>query len=137
MVGDSPVNCHVRDTARHGRDMDMIETTAQTMLIDAIAIDFDGTYSKDPLLWQSFCVSAQLNKYTIICATSRTSPPPGIPPDIPVVCCGGEYKYTATRRAGYNVIICIDDQPQSWGKPQSMFMVKLIGAWKWILSKIT
>ena len=79
---------------------------------DCIAIDYDGTYTLDSTLWKSFVAAAHEKGFLVICATSRTvSNPVASDIDIPVVYCGKSWKHDATKAAGYNVLIWIDDSP--------------------------
>ncbi len=37
-----------------------------------IALDYDGTYTRDPAMWDAFIASARSSGHSVICATMRT-----------------------------------------------------------------
>src|ERR1700722_1875454 len=94
-----------------------------------IALDYDGTYTRDPDLWDAFIDAAQERGHTVICVTNRPwAPnttkiervPSSIQKDeegtmsrcpISIICAGDRFKLDAARDAGYNVSIWIDDMP--------------------------
>ena len=76
-----------------------------------IALDYDGTYTEDPDLWDRFIQSAKERGHRIICVTMRY-------PGEPVGTIGIEVIYTSRRAkkphleaAGVSVDIWIDDNP--------------------------
>lgn len=85
-----------------------------------IAIDFDNTWTEDPLLWANFATKAKQNGHTVIMATARTDNDinkeqiqrGGVPRSMPVVFSGGELKEPACLKAGYKVNVWIDDSPE-------------------------
>jgi hypothetical protein len=36
-----------------------------------IALDYDGTYTADPVFWDTFIVSARVHGHTVVCITMR------------------------------------------------------------------
>jgi len=72
-----------------------------------IALDYDGTYTADPDLWDSFIAKAQSNGHEVKIVTMRF-------PSEPIENAPVEVIYTS-RKAKYNAIpaqIWIDDTPQ-------------------------
>lgn len=81
-----------------------------------IAIDYDDTYTADPMLWARFIGDANRSGHTVVCVTARREKPdftrePPLPADLPIVCAGQEWKKHAAAKAGFNVNIWIDDIP--------------------------
>jgi hypothetical protein len=80
-----------------------------------VAIDYDDTFTRDPVLWASFIGAATRRGHKVICVTGRYTPPemgePPLPPGVPVICTAGELKHPAALRAGYCVDVWIDDMP--------------------------
>ena len=78
------------------------------------ALDYDGTYTADPELWDIFIASAVKRGHSFIVATMRY-PQEGlciIPPGIErVVYTGRKAKYEEVQRQGFNPNIWIDDMP--------------------------
>lgn len=74
-----------------------------------IALDFDGTYTADPAMWDKVIAIVKEHGHEIVCVSSRFpgNPPTGIPLDI--VCCSFEAK----ARAIGDIDIWIDDNPWS------------------------
>lgn len=91
-----------------------------------IAIDYDGTFSRDPVLWGEFVRAALLRGHTCILVTGRSdeliSPNgstrwgdevrAGVGTLMPIVFAGMEWKRVAAKTAGYAVDIWIDDFPE-------------------------
>jgi len=88
------------------------------MLIDAVAIDFDDTFSSDVNTW-SYIINILQNKdYRVICATARSWSESNeyglqavLPKNVKIIFCGDQFKRTACEAAGFNVTIWIDDCP--------------------------
>lgn len=85
-----------------------------------IALDFDDTYTRDPLLWDQFIALAQHRGWQVICVTSRASADtPGLQKlaeVLPaVICAGATPKRAAARAMGYMPDIWVDDCPESIG----------------------
>jgi len=82
-----------------------------------IAIDYDGTYSAAPELWDQFIKLFQDAGHTLICCTGRTEDlgkpvMSSVGKLIPVVFAGGMSKREACKRHGYDVNVWIDDMPE-------------------------
>jgi len=90
-----------------------------------IAVDFDGTWTADPVLWRSFFDLLMIRGHAMVIATGRRRPETDAEkaawddacahynlPNVPVVFCDNEFKERALRLAGYtHVDIWIDDMP--------------------------
>lgn len=102
-----------------------------------IALDYDGTYTRDPDLWDRFIADCQRHSHIVICVTQRPWAPDRqrervpcsllrdeeghITKDpIPVICAGDRFKLDAARDAGYHVSIWIDDMPGTVSQPASL-----------------
>jgi hypothetical protein len=106
-----------------------------------LAIDFDGTYSADPVLWAGFAAIVKAAGHALILATSRepTMANEGelravIGWTLPIVWCGRQRKRAACKAAGYDVAIWIDDQPDTIDPPRPLWLDRLEGAWKWFVN---
>jgi hypothetical protein len=71
-----------------------------------IALDYDGTYTADPVLWTEFIRMARASGHEVVIVTSR-SPQERIWTDVPVVYCSR----TAKRRH-FTADVWIDDMPK-------------------------
>lgn len=99
-----------------------------------IALDYDGTYTRDPDLWDRFISEARSHGHSVICVTNRpwapnTTKTERVPSftvttggfegvdsydqPIPIICAGDRFKLDAARDAGYTVAIWIDDMPST------------------------
>lgn len=78
-----------------------------------IALDYDGTYTKDKLLWGRFCILAKELGHTVICFTMRYNNEEEKLSNmyIPVIYTGRKAKKTFAEKLGYQVDIWIDDKP--------------------------
>lgn len=81
-----------------------------------IALDYDGTFSRDPELWRDFIYRARRVGHQVIMVTQRTEECKPFLIDkiqIPlhIICCSGCSKVKATIEAGYMVDVWIDDNP--------------------------
>jgi len=81
-----------------------------------IAIDYDGTYSADPITFNEVIKLFLGAGHTVICVTARPEVMgaevlASIGKFVPVVFANGEWKAEAAKKQGYNVSICIDDMP--------------------------
>lgn len=100
--------------------------------IVTIALDFDKTFTVDPLLWLTFVRGAQLRGHTVVMVTGRSDRVMHSDPtrhwgnevraalaevglSIPVVFAGELPKRVAARMANYMVDIWIDDDPEHVG----------------------
>ena len=77
-------------------------------------LDYDDTYTADPVLWDQFIALARARGHEVVCVTGRREPPGPHERRIPceVVCAGSEYKRHAAAKAGHAVHIWIDDMPE-------------------------
>lgn len=75
-----------------------------------IALDYDGTYTRDPALWDRFIVDCKLAKHEIICITMRY-PKEEISLIIPVYYTSRKAKLVWAQANNIKVDIWIDDQP--------------------------
>lgn len=83
-----------------------------------IAIDYDGTYSRDPQTFDTIIALLKSAGHTVICATYRSAD--NIQPVIdsigklcPVILAGNGWKREAAEKAGYKVDVFVDDMPSS------------------------
>jgi len=78
-----------------------------------IAIDWDKTYTSDPQLWASIIKMMMDRGHNPVIVTRRTQADPVRAPfGVPVLYVGNNLKEPAAIRAGYNIKIWVDDQPQ-------------------------
>ncbi len=83
-----------------------------------IAIDYDGTYDRDPAAWDKAILALQ-DTATIICVTSRTEEQgqpvlSSIGKVVGTAHCifaGRKWKRDAAKEAGFEVDVWIDDMP--------------------------
>lgn len=76
-----------------------------------IAIDYDGTFTRDPDLWRGFIQSAEEAGHHVVCVTSRdTDQPVQIPCD--VIYAGMQPKGPLMARMEMMPDIWIDDHPE-------------------------
>lgn len=84
-----------------------------------IAIDFDGTFIADPVLWRMFIEQAHGRGHRCVCVTGRSDEGEltgevrrAINGLVPVVFAGPNWKRDAARAAGFEVNVWIDDNPE-------------------------
>ena len=83
-----------------------------------IAIDYDGTYSADPFLFNAFIGLARHQGHQCFIVTGRKeSEAPSaqageIIAGIRVICCNGELKEKACMKRGIKIDVWIDDAPR-------------------------
>lgn len=90
-----------------------------------ISIDYDGTYTRNPALWNAIIELFQSAGNQVICITNRTehsSQATEVLESIgkivsQVIFAGTLYKREAAKRAGYKVDVFIDDVPEMCGAP--------------------
>ncbi len=70
-----------------------------------IALDYDGTYTRDPELWNAFIRAAEANGHHVTCVTMRY-PEEAIDMPIPVI-----YTSRQAKMGFFSADIWIDDQP--------------------------
>jgi hypothetical protein len=104
------------------------------MLQDAIAIDFDETFTANVNLWSNIIRMLQAAGHKVICATARVGTPGNrsglaavLPPGVKIVFCGSVPKRTACIAAGYEVKIWIDDCPEAIGDrgPGVLWLIRI------------
>jgi hypothetical protein len=71
-----------------------------------IAIDYDGTYTRDPILWDTFITIATESGHEVVCVTMRHPSEP-IQMSCPVL-----YTCRKAKALYYAADIWIDDKPQ-------------------------
>lgn len=81
-----------------------------------IAIDYDGTYTRDPELWLRFVVDAKKNGHTIVLATMRHNTEidnicEKLKKEVRIVCTSRKAKVKALMEMDIIPDIWIDDQP--------------------------
>lgn len=84
-----------------------------------VAFDFDGTWTRDPVAWRNVVALFKARGHTCILVTGRSDEDAfgaevkrEIGRTMPVVFSGGGWKKEAAARAGYEVDIWVDDQPE-------------------------
>ena len=87
-----------------------------------IALDYDDTFTADPVFWRAFIELAQAGGHKVIIATLRENnygnpkeinDALGVGHLVPIVFCNHRYKDEMCRKAGYTVDIWIDDMPEA------------------------
>ena len=76
------------------------------------AIDYDGTYSADPALWEQFATNALANGHDVIICTGRAFRPE-VSTTLLVYCSGGQAKAEYLASEGVFPDVWIDDDPAS------------------------
>ena len=79
-----------------------------------IALDYDKTYTADPLFWDQVVRLGEQRGHQFVCVTGRRDPPGSHERQIPmrVICAGSEWKRRAAAKAGVHVDVWIDDMPE-------------------------
>jgi hypothetical protein len=83
-----------------------------------IALDYDGTFTADPLFWTNFVRGAFARGHQVIIATMRRNIPsewvtlPDVLAHVEVIYTACEAKREVVLSCGYKVDIWIDDNPQ-------------------------
>lgn len=75
-----------------------------------IALDYDGTYTAMPAVWDRFIADAEKAGHVVVCMTMRR-PEETIKVPCPVVYTSREAKMNYAERMGLKVSIWIDDSP--------------------------
>lgn len=75
-----------------------------------IALDYDGTYTADPALWDSFVASAVARGHRVICVTMRHETEAIIMP-CEIIYTGRRAKMVSIDDLGLQIDIWIDDSP--------------------------
>jgi hypothetical protein len=77
-----------------------------------IALDFDGTYTRDPLLWDAFVHAALIGGHEVVIVTMRDESEPLPRLTIPIVYTSRQGKVAHMARIGKPIDVWIDDKPQ-------------------------
>jgi hypothetical protein len=77
-----------------------------------ISIDYDGTYSAAPALWEAFAQTALAAGSQVIICTGRAFPP-DVQTALPIYCSAGQAKADYLREVGLAPDVWIDDDPGS------------------------
>lgn len=90
-----------------------------------IAIDYDCTWTEDPELWQALMLVGQARGHKFVMVTGRKAwsddmARSNLPPGLPIVYAGDNYKQRAAAREGFLVDVWIDDLP---GRIQAPLMI--------------
>lgn len=93
-----------------------------------IAIDYDNTYTADPLAWNEVIKILISAHHTVICVTARPEimgQPvlDSVGQLVPVLFAGAEWKREYALKRGYKVNVWIDDSPEYIG-PQTLIGIK-------------
>lgn len=75
-----------------------------------IALDYDGTYTKDPAMWDAFIRAATARGHSVHCVTMRYPSEP-IEMPCPVIYTGRQAKQAFVTALGLVIHIWIDDMP--------------------------
>lgn len=75
-----------------------------------ISLDYDGTYTKDPVLWNTFCALAHRLGHEVVCVTMRYPTEP-IQVPVPVIYTSRQAKVQFMEERDLKVDIWIDDRP--------------------------
>jgi hypothetical protein len=78
-----------------------------------IALDWDGTYTADQWLWDTFIASAKSRGHTVYCVTARIANPQNIAEvrieGVETIFCGLASKPVVTEARGIKIDVWIDD----------------------------
>ena len=79
--------------------------------MSVVALDYDGTYTAMPAVWDRFIEAAQNAGHRVVCVTMRH---PTEPVNVPceVIYTSRQAKLLFTQRLGLTVNIWIDDMPE-------------------------
>lgn len=83
------------------------------MIAMLIAIDYDFTYTLDPVFWDAVITNGRRRGHEFVCVTGRERPPEldEKQPPVQVICSPEKYKGMTAAAAGLNVDVWIDDAP--------------------------
>ena len=80
-----------------------------------IGLDYDFTYTEDPIFWNTVIALATERMHKVVCVTGRKVPPSDHEPQLPrfeeIICAGDEFKRHAAAKAGHRIDVWIDDCP--------------------------
>lgn len=91
------------------------EEERDTSAVSVIAIDYDHTWSADPVLWGMFANTAIQRGHTVVIATYRAESHQLPPVPVPVHYTAGKAKKAFLAARGINVNIFVDDNPYAFG----------------------
>ena len=83
-----------------------------------LSLDYDDTYTRDPIFWDAVIVLATQRGHSVICVTARSEQYRQEVTDAlaskveAILCTNGKAKFLAAHRAGYMPSVWIDDAPQ-------------------------
>lgn len=77
-----------------------------------IALDYDGTYTRDPVFWGSFISQCRGHGHEVRIVTARTEAMIDFDVGLPIIACGFVPKRTFCNQLGWFPDIWIDDQPE-------------------------
>jgi len=80
-----------------------------------ISLDYDGTYSADPGLWDQFIALAQARGHEVVCVTARGPDQPVKVPIEVIYACG---------KAKEEVMFDLKRDPQIWIDDQPEFILR-------------
>lgn len=84
-----------------------------------IAIDYDDTYTADPVMWDAVIHEMFIHGHIVYCVTCRRDTPENrercsiIPDDVPIFFTGLKPKRTFMEKLGIKIDVWIDDMPES------------------------
>lgn len=83
-----------------------------------IALDYDGTYTRDPSLFNAFVAKAQSHGHTVYCVTARAEKDLGpveqtLGRIVEIIHTDGQKMKQACTELGISIDIWIDDQPDA------------------------
>ena len=79
-----------------------------------IALDYDGTYTEDPIFWNLFIKNSIYHDHEVICVTMRYDNDAERIKDFPgnIIYTGRTAKQNYTLQHNINIDVWIDDSPQ-------------------------
>lgn len=83
-----------------------------------LALDYDDTYTRDPIFWDEVIRLAKQRGHSVICVTARHARYQQEVADAleakveAIICTNGKAKHPAAYKAGYMPSVWIDDCPQ-------------------------
>ena len=96
-----------------------------------VSIDYDNTFSADPVAWEFAIAALRSRGHVVICVTARQESQASkavltheLPNGIPIVFSGDQAKEVAAIKHGYLVDVWIDDRPERVKAPWFPRMVK-------------
>lgn len=111
------------------------------------ALDYDHTFSADPIFWKLFIASAKSNGYDVYIVTMRHDNQEegdevrqAISGLIPIIFCNRRWKKKVVEEQGIKISIWIDDFPEAIGDQRELFIKEwktgqVIHVWDWLDDK--